>query len=108
MVKRVAPLSFEAWVDYQLGGSPMSRGELAALGRLLEPGSGDGIAVRGGVVGLTGADLAEVGLSPREVRELREKLEPKELPDFDLDLSRMRTAESVSAEMEEAVPGVFD
>jgi thymidylate synthase (FAD) len=108
MVKRVAPLSFEAWVDYQLGGSPMSRGELAALGRLLEPGSGDGIAVRGGVAGLTGADLAEVGLSPREVRELREKLEPKELPDFDLDLSRMRTAESVSAEMEEAVPGVFD
>ena len=31
MLKRVAPLSFEAWVDYELGGAHLSRAELAAL-----------------------------------------------------------------------------
>jgi thymidylate synthase (FAD) len=135
MVKRVAPLSFEAWSDYQLGGAPMSRGELAALRTLLEPKGEDGIGVRGGADGsgegatakvagargagsgrprrdlgpeLTGPDLEKLGLSSREVQELRDKLRPSETPSFDLDLSRMRTAESVSADMERAVPGTFE
>src|SRR5881392_2404465 len=36
VLKRVAPLSFEAWVDYDHGGAHLSRGELMALGRLVE------------------------------------------------------------------------
>src|SRR5437868_7534726 len=38
MLKRVAPLSFEAWWDYEYGGAHRSRGELMALGRLVEVG----------------------------------------------------------------------
>ena len=104
MVKRVAPLSFEAWLDYDLGGAAMSRGELEALGRLLRPAGEDGIELREGAGGLDGAALAALGLSAREIRELREKLRPEGRPDFELDLGRMRSAEEVAVEMERAVP----
>ena len=36
MLKRVAPLSYEAWIDYQVCGRRLSHGELEALRRLLE------------------------------------------------------------------------
>ncbi len=103
MLKRVAPMTYEAWIDYDLEGQPMSRGELAAVRALLRGGE-DGIEVRDGAEGLSGDALAELGLSKREIRELAEKLEPTERPDFELDLSRMRSAEDVAAEMELAVP----
>jgi len=102
MVKRVAPLSYEAWVDYDLVASPMSRGELAALSRLLE-WDGEDVAARPGAR-LGKAELGELGLSPREVREFADKLRPRERPDFELDLGRMRPAEEVAAEMARAVP----
>ncbi|HEX4775227.1 MAG TPA: FAD-dependent thymidylate synthase, partial [Acidimicrobiia bacterium] len=35
MLQRVAPLSFEAWLDYDVAGTRLSRGELAALRRLV-------------------------------------------------------------------------
>ena len=41
------------------------------------------------------------------IRELVEKLQAPDRPDFELDLARMRTAEDVAAEMYEAVPGDF-
>ena len=104
MVKRVAPLSYEAWVDYQVMGDKLSGGEIAALSRLVAA-DGDGIAARRGA-GLTNADLAGLGLSGREIRELKAKLEPREVPDHDLDLTRMRDPEDVAAEMNEAVPAV--
>jgi len=102
MVKRVAPLSYEAWVDYDLVSSPMSRGELAALSRLLVA-DGDGVAARQGTR-LGQDDLKELGLSPREAREFAEKLLPRERPDFELDLAAMRPAEEVAEEMSRAVP----
>jgi len=107
ILKRVAPLSFEAWVDYNFAAAPMSRGELRALARLLEP-TEEGIRVREGAGELTGEELRGLGLSAREVRELQEKLRPGPVPDFELDLSRMRTAEEVRREMYEAVPGSFE
>lgn len=108
IVKRVAPLSFEAWLDYDLGGASVSRGELEALGRLLQPRGEDAVEVRPGARGLDGPALAALGLSAREIQELRDKLRPLTLPEFDLDLSAMRSAESVAEEMEEAVPGGFE
>jgi len=51
--------------------------------------------------------MKAAGLSPREIRELIEKLQAPDRPDFELDLARMRTAEEVAAEMYEAVPGDF-
>ncbi|TVP57823.1 MAG: FAD-dependent thymidylate synthase [Gemmatimonadales bacterium] len=104
IVKRVAPLSYEAWIDYDLMGSPMSRGELAAIARLLQPAGEEGIGVRADAGELDAAALAETGLSPREIRELRGKLEPRSAPDFELDLSTMRPADEVGREMADAVP----
>ena len=52
--------------------------------------------------------MSEAGLSPREIHELSEKLMAPERPDFELDLTRMRSAEVVAAEMYEAVPSDFD
>lgn len=102
MVKRVAPLSYEAWVDYDLVASPMSRGELAALSRLLTADE-EGVSARADAR-LETADLLELGLSAREIREFAEKLVPRDRPDFELDLGRMRPAEEVAAEMARAVP----
>jgi hypothetical protein len=104
MVKRVTPLSYEAWVDYDLCGAAMSRGELEALRALLGPRGEDSVEVNSGVSTLDGAALAALGLSSREIAEFRDKLLRSARPDFELDLGRMRKAESVAAEMERAVP----
>ena len=106
MVKRVAPLSYEAWVDYDLVGQPMSRAELEVLSRLLV-GSEHGISARAGA-SLDADGLKEAGLSPREVRELLAKLQAPTRPDFELDLSKMKSAEEVGKKMSEAVPGSFE
>jgi len=108
VVKRVAPLTYEAWVDYDLTGTVMSRGELEAIARLVTPVGDHGIAVREGAGPVGPVELAEVGLSAREIRELLEKLTPPERPDFELDLGLMRSAEDMAREMEKAVPGNFE
>ncbi len=103
MVKRVAPLSYEAWIDYQVMGDRLTRAEIAALAELLTT-SDDGIAARPDAT-LANADLAK-GMSPREIRELKHKLRPRKPPDFELDLATMRPPEEVAAEMARAVPKV--
>ncbi len=107
MLKRVAPLSFEAWVDYNFAAEPLSRGEIQILSRLVE-GTEEGIRARPGAPQATSQEMAELGLSPREIRELKEKLQPHPIPDFSLDPSRMRSAEEVEREMYRAVPGAFE
>jgi thymidylate synthase (FAD) len=106
VVKRVAPLSYEAWVDYDLGGEPFSLGERRALGALLEAVDGS-VRVREGAT-LDAEALGGFGLSPREAREFLEKLEPGARPDFELDLGEMVSAEAMAARMYEAVPGSFE
>ncbi|UCG75292.1 MAG: FAD-dependent thymidylate synthase [Gemmatimonadota bacterium] len=102
MLKRVAPLSYEAWIDYEVCGSRFSHGELETLRRLLVVRDGR-IGARADIA-LGSAELAELGLSPREVRELLEKLEPAERPDFELDLEAFVTAEEFEARLSGAVP----
>src|SRR5439155_575472 len=76
MLKRVAPLSFEAWVDYEFRGTHLSRGELDALRRLVGV-AGGGLEARPGRV--TPEELARLGLSKREVDELLAKIgEPRD------------------------------
>jgi thymidylate synthase (FAD) len=105
MVKRVAPLSYEAWLDYDLESRPLTRAEREILAGLLAA-SGDTISARSGAsVGKD--DMKSAGLSPREIRELIEKVQAPGRPDFELDPSRFRTAEEVAAEMYQAVPGDF-
>ncbi|MXY31511.1 MAG: FAD-dependent thymidylate synthase [Gammaproteobacteria bacterium] len=109
MLKRVAPMSFEAWVDYQVCGDKLSRMELEALATLVAPGEDGGLEVREGGGALSFEELRGMGMAPREVRELVGKIRRRTAPDFDLDLSRFRSAEDVAAEMHEAVPeGSFE
>jgi thymidylate synthase (FAD) len=103
MVKRVAPLSYEAWIDYDLCARPFTRADREALARLVEA-SGEEVRARAGAA-LGKAELSALGLSGRELAELVEKLQPPERPDFELDLERMRSAEDVGKQMSEAVPG---
>jgi thymidylate synthase (FAD) len=103
MLARVAPISYEAWLDYDVMGTRLTASDRLALARLLEPGE-NRVAVRGGAVGLEADDLKGLGMSAREVSEFLDKLEPGERPDFSLDLSRMRTAAETAAKMDAAVP----
>jgi flavin-dependent thymidylate synthase len=102
MLKKVAPLSYEAWIDYDVCGARMSRMELEALRRLVEAGS-DGVRSREGKR-LDEKALAELGLSKRELEELYAKLGPAEVPDFELDPSRALSAETFAERFARAVP----
>ena len=102
MLQRVAPLSYEAWIDYEVLGARLSAGELDVLRSLLRADSESGSIHAEGVA--TSEDLRATGLAPREVRELMDKLSPADRPDFTLDLSQMKSAEEMSEKMAKAVP----
>ena len=106
ILKRVAPLSYEAWIDYDFAAAAMSRAELAVLRELIEaePDDSGGTLTARDATRLDTDALRDRGLSGREVRELIEKLQPSEAPDFELDLSRMQSAETMAERMQEAVP----
>lgn len=104
MLKRVAPLSYEAWIDYDVCGDRVSRMELDAL-RQLVSGEGETLRARDGA-SLDAAGLAAVGLAKREAAELLAKLAPKIVPDFELDLSKASPAETFAQRFAEAVPKV--
>ena len=104
MLKRVAPLSYEAWIDYDVCGNRVSRMDLDALRRLLSV-DGESLRARDGA-SLDAAGLAEVGLAKREAAELLQKLEPRPVPDFELDLSRASSAEVFAERFAQAVPKV--
>jgi thymidylate synthase (FAD) len=105
MLKRVAPLSFEAWLDYELGGAHLSRAELAAIRRLVRVVGRDLEAQAG--ARLAEQDLVALGLSKREIEELLPKLaaEPP-ADDFELDLAAGRPSEHFARAMEAAVPRI--
>ena len=104
MLKRVAPLSYEAWIDYDVCGDRVSRMELDAL-RQLVSAEAETLRARDGVT-LDLAALAQVGLAKREAAELLLKLMPKNVPDFELDLSRASSAEVFAERFSAAVPKV--
>jgi thymidylate synthase (FAD) len=104
MVQRVAPLTFEAWLDYDVHGARLSRGELAALRRLVTV-TAKGLAAEPGTV--TAEEMDEVGLSVREIEELCAKLSPPgPRDDLALDLSVAQPPEYFARRMEAAVPTV--
>jgi thymidylate synthase (FAD) len=89
MLKRVAPISYEAWIDYDVCGARFSRMELDVLRSLLRP-TGDGLAAEARA--LSRAEMVARGLSGREVEELLSALARADVPDFELDLSRAKPA----------------
>jgi thymidylate synthase (FAD) len=106
MMKRVAPLSYEAWLDYDVCGAHMSHAELEALRTLVASGE-DGLEARVGAT-LDPEGLKAAGLSKREAEELIAKLRPAERPDFELDMEAMRSPEEFESRMRAAVPGDFE
>jgi thymidylate synthase (FAD) len=104
MVQRVAPLSFEAWLDYDVHGAQLSRAELAALRRLVQV-TGKGLEAQPGMV--TAAEMDALGLSSREIEELCAKLAPAGArDDLSLDLTVAHPPEYFARRMEAAVPTV--
>jgi thymidylate synthase (FAD) len=87
MLKRIAPLSFEAWIDYDVCGARFSRMELDVLRYLVGCCRlGDGaVFPRRDARTLGGDDLRAAGLSAREVTELWDKIDPPPAPEFPLD-----------------------
>jgi thymidylate synthase (FAD) len=108
MLKRVAPLSYEAWIDYGLAAARMSRSELHVLRRLIEaaPGDDGGVLRARPDATLDAGAMAGLGLSKREIIELVDKLQPVAERDFELDMDAMKTAEEMGAKMQEAVPRI--
>ena len=104
MLKRVAPLSYEAWIDYDVCGARLGRGELAALRQLLRADD-DGVGTRDGMR-LDPAALEGLGLSRREVREFIDKLGHTEVPDFEIDPALGRPASHFEERFAAAVPAV--
>jgi hypothetical protein len=103
----VAPLSYEAWVDYDLESRPLTRVERQIVSKLVEEDSDEGLASKAGGR-VSAAEMKEAGLSKREVEELVEKLEAPEHPDFELDTKAMCSADEMAAKMYEAVPNSFE
>ena len=101
MLKKLAPHSYEAWIDYDVCGSRLSRMELEALRKLVSA-KADGLSATG--ASLDTPALEALGLSKREQAELIEKLSPMERPDFELDLSQAKPPEHFAERMNAAVP----
>lgn len=120
MVRRLAPLSFEAWIDYFFAGARMSRMEMEILRKLLavEPDGylGDPakpvrkLAVPDAVIldgpFATEKNMEMAGLTKTEIGEFFSKLAPKEVPSFELDLSLAKDGAFFSQQWEAAVPKI--
>jgi thymidylate synthase (FAD) len=102
MLKRVAPLSYEAWIDYDVCGTHLSRAELDAIRSLVKV-EGESLVASAGRV--EAGELAERGLAKREVAELIAKLTPRpSVPDFELDRASARSADHFAERFAKAVP----
>ena len=101
MLKRVAPRSYEAWIDYDVCGARLSRMELDGLRELLRV-SEDGIEGQGRRLGREA--LGSLGLSSREVDEFLSTLGQREVPDFELDPRSALPASEFADRFAAAVP----
>jgi thymidylate synthase (FAD) len=104
MLKQMLPISYEAWIDYDVCGARMSRMDLDSLRRLVTVEDGSLVARPG--ARLDEAALLALGLGKREIVELFDKLSPGVTPDFELDMSKAQSPEQFSERFARAVPKV--
>ena len=105
MVRCVAPLSYEAWIDYDVCGARLSRMELDALRRLLEVGEDGNLRARPEAA-LGQPQLLQLGLSSREAEELVNKLRSTRVPFYEANVEDSLPAEEFEHRCAAAVPGV--
>jgi thymidylate synthase (FAD) len=101
MLKRVAPLSYEAWIDYDVCGAHLSRMELDVLRDLVSENQ-EGLAGRSGQI--SRAQMEAKGMSGREVDEMLARLSRRDVPDFELDLSQAKSPDYFEQKAAAAVP----
>ncbi len=110
IVKRLAPFSYEAWIDYELAGTKLSRMELNIIRSLIQIGSSQQgekyILPANHSEMATEKDSSKYQLTKREFGDLYSKLQAKEMPNFELDLSTAKTAEYFQEKMNAAVPKI--
>jgi thymidylate synthase (FAD) len=97
MLKRVAPLAYESWIDYEVCGVRMSRMEMDLIRKMLDTKHGQinprsAVTLQNGVItskqfSVTDQDFLAAGMSSREVEEFLSNLQDKAVPDFELDLT---------------------
>lgn len=94
MVKRVAPLAFEAWVDYTFCSSNWTRLDKCFLDYLIDNANIE----EGFVPDMENYEpynktAKNIGMSDREITEFWQKLKVPKVPNFDLDLSKAKSYE---------------
>lgn len=95
IVKRVAPNSYDAWVDYKFCAKTFSRLDLIALQEHLQTGQ------------MTDERLREIGLSKREVGEYRLKTDgPPDVPLHFLDLRNAKSGDYFRQQAEIYTPDI--
>ena len=106
MLKRVAPLSYDAWMDYDVMGSHFSRMEMDLLRKYITVGAsqqGDKY-INGTTTTSTYASTVS-DISKREFEELIKKFsQSNTVPNFDLDLSKAKDGKYFEDKMLAAVP----
>lgn len=103
MVRCVAPLSYEAWIDYDVCGARLSRMELNALRQLLEVDESGNIRVRP-EASLNRQQLLNLGHSSREIEELADKLRLAEAPSYETNVEDSLSPEVFEQRCAAAVP----
>jgi len=107
IVQRIAPDTFEAWLEYEFCGERMSYTEMEMLRQMLVVSVPDQFPNAQQLVQMsTNKDLVSVmpGLSNREVGEFLKKFQPRTKPDFSLDLSTGKDASFFEEKILAAVP----
>jgi thymidylate synthase ThyX len=106
MLERVAPLSYEAWIDYEVCGARLSRMELEIVRDLVRVSAGGALESRPNIRLDKTSETAAHGLSSREADELWALFSgAREVPDFRLDLSLARPASFFEEQAAAAAPG---
>jgi thymidylate synthase (FAD) len=107
MMKRVAPVSYEAWIDYDVCGARFSRAEMGIIRRAVRSNRASDIVTRMDYPNSNAGneEFKSAGLSDREVTEFLGKLKDLEAtPDFELDLSLAKSASFFEEKIAAAVP----
>jgi thymidylate synthase (FAD) len=93
MTKRVCPITFEAWIDYAYTSTNFTRLDMEFMYFLISEYSESSIGDWQGVYELDCECFIDkihekIGMSTREYKEFWGKLKRKDIPNFDLDLSK--------------------
>lgn len=106
MMKLAVPLSYEAWIDYGIGSKSFSRQEMEILQELVKIKTLDGKQYLQGENDIPISEI-EKRTSTRESVEFFDKLTPKKIHDFNLDLSTAKSPEFFEKLMTEAAPKTY-